>query len=164
MDIHPTQNFDYYVYAYLREDLTPYYIGKGIGYRAWSNNHSVNKPNDNTKIVIIQANLSEIGSFALERKLIRWYGRKDNGTGILRNLTDGGEGSSGAKRTEEQKNNLSRSLIGLKRTEEQKKNISLSKIGKKRPKQSEIMKLYWAEKNEEFRKEHSKKSINHSSN
>jgi hypothetical protein len=26
------------------------------------------------------------------------------------------------------------------------------------------MKLYWAEKNEEFRKEHSKKSINHSSN
>ena len=119
----------FYVYAYIREKDsitakagTPYYIGKGSRNRAWNNHKRKNNvnllPQNSSLIIILESNLTEIGAFAIERRLIRWFGRKDIGTGILNNLTDGGEGISGRKYTH---------------TEKTKRKLSVSKLGNKNP-------------------------------
>jgi len=87
--------YNYYVYAYLRENNTPYYIGKGRNKRAYSKNHGIKPPKDKDRIVFWQTGLTEQVAFNLEIKYIKLFGRKDLGTGILRNLTNGGEGVSG---------------------------------------------------------------------
>jgi hypothetical protein len=96
----------FYTYAYLREDRTPYYIGKGTGNRAYSQlNHNVSVPSKD-KVLILKSKLSNEDANKHEKYMISVLGRKNNNTGILRNLTDGGEGVSGFKHTEENKKKM----------------------------------------------------------
>jgi hypothetical protein len=97
---------EYYTYAYLREDGTPYYIGKGKGKRIHSKQKITKPPKDKSKIIFLKQNLTEEESFKHEIYMIGVFGRKDLGTGILRNRTNGGDGASGAIRSLEFKENL----------------------------------------------------------
>ena len=106
---------EYYTYAYLREDSTPYYIGKGKGRRA-------NKPHlrgsidirpSKDKIIYLKRNLTEQEAIKHEVYMIAVFGRKDNRTGILRNLTDGGEGpGTGRKFTKKTREKISKAKKG----------------------------------------------------
>lgn len=91
------------VYAYCREDGTYYYIGKGKPSRPYRKRgyKGINPPKDRSRILILHSDLSEETAFEYEKKLILFYGRKDLNSGLLRNRTDGGEGSSGWKHTQE---------------------------------------------------------------
>ena len=85
---------NYYVYAYLRENGTPYYIGKGTKNRAWNKHKNINLPPNKNNIIILESNLTEQQAFDKEKQLIKKYGRKNINTGILINRTDGGTGGN----------------------------------------------------------------------
>lgn len=114
----------YYTYAWLREDKTPYYIGKGCRGRAFDRRRKFCPPRE--RVLILKKNLSEEEAFKHEVYMIAVFGRKDLGTGILYNLTDGGEGASGYKHNEETKSLMSTINSG-------KNNPMYGRVGEKNP-------------------------------
>ena len=120
----------YYTYAYLREDKTPYYIGKGKEDRIYSKQKNIKPPKDKSRILYLKQNLTEEEAFKHEIYMIDVFGRKDLGTGILHNRTDGGEGSSGCIPSEETKRKLSEVNKGKIVSEETRKKISETSKGK----------------------------------
>jgi hypothetical protein len=101
----------------------------------------VSVPKNRKYVTILESNLTEIGAWALERRLIRWYGRKDLNTGILRNKTDGGPGAHNP--SESARKHLSivstgrlvsektrAKLRALRHTEETKERLRISSIGR----------------------------------
>lgn len=134
---------DYYVYAYVRSKDSatakagaPYYISKGRGNRAWIKHNSRAKtPNYISLIVICETELTEVGAYAIERRLIKLWGRKGiEPNGVLMNLGNGGEGGLGGqshwpehvKRSNKQRmetDNIGPLKKGSKMSETQKRKI-----------------------------------------
>lgn len=84
------ENKVYYTYAYLREDGTPYYIGKGKKKRAYVKHDNVQVPIDYSKILFLKQNLLEKEAYKHEIYMISVLGRLDLGNGILENKSPGG--------------------------------------------------------------------------
>jgi hypothetical protein len=103
---------EYYTYAYLREDGTPYYIGKGKKDRAFKK-HKVETPPKN-RILFLKKSLTEEEAFQHEKYMIAVFGRKDLGTGILENKNAGGNGSSGKIYSEEERERIRNEVLGRK--------------------------------------------------
>ena len=88
---------NYYTYAYLREDGTPYYIGKGKGNRIHSKSNRVFNPPPKERRIYLKQNLTEEEAFKHEVYMIYIFGRKDLRTGILHNKSNGGVGGGAAQ-------------------------------------------------------------------
>jgi hypothetical protein len=147
MNIYPTKYpSGYYVYYYLRsKDTTqphgakkgsPYYVGKGTRGRAWSTLHTVKIPNIIENIIIIAENLTNDQAEKIEILHIAIWGRADIGTGILRNLTDGGKGSYGYKHSPEERLRISERSKTLRHSDATKARIS--RMGTGRTKSAEM--------------------------
>ena len=122
----------FYTYAYLREDRTPYYIGKGKCNRVYNKHQKgISVPKDKSRIIFLKQNLTEEEAFKHEIYMIAVFGRKDLGTGILRNRSDGGEGNSGWIPSEETKDKIRQRAIGRKASQKTKQKLSKIHKGRK---------------------------------
>jgi hypothetical protein len=113
---------EFYVYQYLTEHGTPYYIGKGSKNRM-NESHlpwiTIPAPKYRN---MIKSNLSEKDAFDLELELIKFYGRKIDG-GILENIKiSRWVAQAGWKHSEETKKTISKKNTGKVRTQKQKEN------------------------------------------
>lgn len=108
---------NYYVYKHINAKTNvPFYIGKGINDRAYSKasrnviwKNIVNKYG--YRVEFIMTNLNELEAYYLENFYIKLYKRKDEG-GTLVNMTDGGDGQSGVRWTNDRRKLMSKKITG----------------------------------------------------
>ena len=136
----------YYVYQLrLSVSSVPFYIGKGKGRRvayhftpsglkARSLKNSIIKKamSEGVEVLteILFSDLTEIEALNKEVELIAFYGRRDIGTGILANHTDGGDGTSGHVKTPESIAKISAAKVGKRRSPETVEKMSIANTGK----------------------------------
>ncbi len=140
---------DYYIYELINPiSYKPFYVGKGKGLRCLDHfksepgNKNRHKKNTIQKFIkmgkpipikIVFTSNKEEEALNYEKNLISLYGRVDNKTGILTNLTDGGEGVSGRTFSPVDRAKISKRvkgpgnpMYGRKRTEDEKRRISIT--------------------------------------
>ena len=127
---------NFYVYLHVKEsDGTVFYVGKGTKFR-WSRVYDRTQHWKNTAIKhgvickIVAHDLSAEEALVLEKKLIASYGRQDQKTGCLVNLTDGGEGVVNYVWTEEHRKKISEAGMGKRHTPEAKEKIRQANVGR----------------------------------
>lgn len=105
---------DYYVYVHYKKSCgTPFYVGKGKGARCTSK-HGRNPfwkkvvEKHGVVVKVVQSGIQEWYAFELEKELIALYGLRQDGSGTLVNMTDGGEGISGHVMSSETKSKISK--------------------------------------------------------
>ena len=151
-----------FIYDDLKLDYKPIYIGKGTGRRYKT--HLYIYKNNNTRFyskltaifndgykpicIIVKNNLLEDESFYYEKHYINLIGRIENG-GPLTNLSDGGEGQSGFKMSDDTKLKMSEAkkgeksyMFGKKHSESTKLMISKAKMGSKNHNKGKTMEEY----------------------
>lgn len=130
-----------YVYKHIKLDTNEvFYIGIGVKKNRLKSFNSRNKfwcnivNKHGINFEIIEDNLTWDEACVREKFWINYYGRKNDKTGILVNMTDGGEGTYGKIVSEETKDKIRNSKIGKKLSEEHKIKISEGNKGKPKPK------------------------------
>jgi predicted GIY-YIG superfamily endonuclease len=147
------------VYRHIRLDKNePFYIGISSDdyrpYRSHSRNNLWRKIVSKTsyEVEILFDGISREIACEKEIEFIKLYGRINNNTGILSNLTDGGDGSFGREITSQHRKNIIDNHIGMtgkNHSEKSKIKIKLALTGQKlnevrKKKISESMKKTWA--------------------
>lgn len=128
--------YGYYSYTLCYPNGVPYYAGAGRGARAKAHAKNFNgycpekeiRRTGRTSIRIITEHAGKEEAFAHEKATILRYGRRDIGTGILFNLTDG-RGSAGKIWTTEQREAIGAGQRGRKHSLEQRQALSLRLMG-----------------------------------
>ena len=160
----------YYCYAYIREDRTPYYIGKGSGKRCYVRHRRSNggfSAPEKERILILKKFNDEEKCFQFEKYMIFLYGRKIDG-GILINECLGGLGKKtllteeerNEKRKESRKKWLEKNQEYHKNYWESNKERLNNEQKEKYYKNIESRKNYWQENKEEFNKNQRDKYYN----
>jgi hypothetical protein len=136
---------EYCVYGHYGDDGICFYVGIGEKRRPtrftrrskfWNNYVNKHCVSGKPEVKIWHQNLTWEQAQEHERFWISIYGRRDNGTGCLVNLTDGGEGCLGLLHSEEAKLKISLAGKGKSKkshSEETKLKMSLANKGKPPP-------------------------------
>lgn len=130
----------FYVYAWLYPDGRPFYVGKGKSDRdVRPKNHNplftrivakIARLGGRPHVVRWQRGLREDAALRLETAYIKLFGRRDNGTGILANMTDGGEGISGLVHSAKTRAKMSKAQSGRTNSPEARAKLSVAMRGK----------------------------------
>jgi len=146
-----------YIYRHIRQDKNiPFYIGVGLSndnyFRAYQKSktkrstywHNISR--NGYDVEILMDGLTKEEAFEKEKEFIKIYGRSNNSTGILCNLTNGGEnppineGDKNPAKRKEVREKLSIQKLGIKLSKEHRHNLSIAskKCGKIPPSQKGV--------------------------